>query len=55
MATDKRDRQRANREAKKAEEAKAAKRKHVIGQIKRYGGYAVLFIGALLALRFFTG
>ncbi len=55
MATDKRERQRANREAKRAQEAKAAKRKHLIDQVKRYGAYAALFIGSLLALRFFTG
>ncbi len=55
MATDKRDRQRANREAKKAEAAKAAKRKHIVDQIKKYGGYVVLFVGSLFVLRFFTG
>lgn len=55
MATDKRARQRANRDAKKAEAAKAAKRKHIVDQIKKYGGYAALFVGTLVALRFFTG
>lgn len=55
MATDKRDRQRANREAKQAEEAKAAKRKKLFDQIKKYGGYTLLFIITLIAFRVFFG
>ena len=55
MATDKRERQRSNREAKKAEEAKKAKRQHIFDQIKKYGGYAVLFLVSLAALKLLTG
>jgi len=55
MATHKRDRQRANRELKQAEAAKAAKRKHWIDQIKKYGAYALLFIVTIVVLRFFAG
>ncbi len=55
MATDKRDRQRANREVKKAEQAKAAKRKRRFDQIKKFGGYALLFVISIVILRIFTG
>ena len=55
MATDKRDRQRANREEKRAVEAKADKRRRAIDIVKRYAIYAVLFGVAIIALRFFTG
>ena len=55
MATDKRDRQRANREAKQAQQEKAAKRARLFGQIKKYGGYALLFAASLIAFRFFFG
>ena len=55
MATDKRDRQRANREAKQAQQEKAAKRARLFGQIKKYGGYALLFAASLIAFRIFFG
>jgi len=55
MATDKRDRQRANRELKRAEQAKAAKRKHLIDQIKKYGGYALIFVISIIVLRVIAG
>ena len=55
MATDKRERQRANREQKKAEEEKRARRKHRIDQIKKYGAYAGIFIASIIVLRFFAG
>ena len=55
MATDKRDRQRANRETKQAQEAKAAKRTRLFGQIKKYAWYALLFAMSLIAFRFFFG
>lgn len=55
MATDKRDRQRANRELKAAEKAKANKKKHRIRVIKRYGMYTLIFGAALVALKVFFG
>lgn len=55
MATDKRERQRLNREAKKAEEAKAAKRQRRFDLAKRWTIYAVLFIAALVILRLLAG
>ncbi|MGI9584329.1 MAG: hypothetical protein ACR2N7_01925 [Acidimicrobiia bacterium] len=55
MATDKRDRQRANREEKRAAEEKAAKRRRIIDIVKRYAIYAVVFAAAIVALGFFTG
>jgi t-SNARE complex subunit (syntaxin) len=50
MATDKRERQRANRGEKKAEEAKAAKRRSRIDMAKRWALYAVIFIIAIFVL-----
>lgn len=55
MATDKRERQRQNREAKKAAEEKASKRQHRFGLIKKYAIYAVIFIAAIVVLRLFVG
>jgi hypothetical protein len=55
MATDKRDRQRANREEKRAAEEKTAKRRRVFDLIKRYAVYTAIFAAAILALRLFTG
>ena len=54
MATDKRDRQRANREEKKAAEAKAAARKARFDIVKRYAIYTAIFAVAILLLFFFT-
>jgi hypothetical protein len=55
MASDKRDRQRANRELKAAERAKTNKKTRRINTIKRYGMYTLLFLGALVALKVFFG
>ncbi len=55
MATDKRDRQRANREEKRALEAKAEKRRRVIGIVKKYAIYTGIFAAAIIALRIFVG
>jgi len=55
MANDKRERQRSNREAKKAEQDKADKKQHRIAVIKRYAGYTVIFAIALIALKVFFG
>jgi cell division protein FtsL len=55
MATDKRDRQRANREEKKAAEAKTAKRQHRFDLVKKWAIYAIIFIVVILALRSFVG
>ncbi len=53
MATDKRARQRANREAKQAEEQKARRKQEIIGRAKRIGIWIaigiVLFVLANLA------
>ena len=55
MATDKRERQRANREEKRAAEAKAAKRQKLFGQVRKYSLYAAAFIIAFVLLQvFFT-
>ena len=44
MATDKRERQRANREAKKAAEAKAKRRRDAFALAKRWALYGVLIV-----------
>lgn len=55
MATDKRDRQRANREVKKAEEAKLDVKQKRWAIVKRYAIYTVLFAIVLIALKIFFG
>jgi hypothetical protein len=55
MSSDKRARQKANREAKKAQEAKVAKRRHYFGLVKKYAGYALLFVASIVAFRIFFG
>jgi len=50
MATDKRERQRANRAEKQAAEAKVQRRKHYFALAKKYGGYALLIIIALVLI-----
>ena len=50
MATDKRERQRANREQKKAAEEKAAVRKKRFDIVKRYAMYTAIFAVAILLL-----
>lgn len=54
MATDKRARQRANREQKKEAEAKAATRKQRFDIVKKYAIYTAIFAVAILLLWFFT-
>ena len=44
MATDKRARQRANREAKQAEMQKAQRRQAMVGRAKRIGVWAIIGI-----------
>ena len=50
MATDKRERQRANRAEKKAAEAKVQRRQNYFGLAKKYGGYALLIVIALVLI-----
>ena len=54
MATDKRERQRANREEKKAAQAKAERRKRAFERIRRWAIYAILIAAALLAFTLLT-
>lgn len=54
MATDKRDRQRANRAEKQAAEAKVARRRHILTLVKKYAVYAALIIIALLVITYVT-
>ncbi len=53
MATEKRDRQRANRDEKKAEEAKVKRRQHAYARIKKWAIYAVLIAASLVAFTVF--
>ncbi len=55
MASDKRERQRANRDEKRAEEQKADTRMKRIAIIKRYGTYALIFAAAIIALKLLSG
>ena len=55
MATDKRARQRQNRQEKKAAVEKAAKRKRRFDLARRYAIYAVIFIIAIVVLRIIAG
>jgi hypothetical protein len=55
MASEKRERQRANREEKRAKESKADTRKQRMTIVKRYAGYALIFGAAIVALKLFTG
>ena len=48
MATDKRERQRANRAEKQAAEAKVQRRQHYFALAKKYGGYALLIVIGLM-------
>ena len=54
MASEKRERQRANREEKRTQESKADLRKQRMAIIKRYAGYTLLFGAAIIALKIFT-
>ena len=55
MATDKRERQWANREIKKAEEAKLDVKKQRWAIVKRYAIYTAIFAVVLIALKIFFG
>ena len=55
MASEKRERQRANREETRAEESKADTRKQRMAIVKKYAGYALIFGAAIVALKLFTG
>jgi len=55
MATDKRARQRANREVKRQEQAKADYKRQRMDIIKRYAGYTVIFAIALILLKVLFG
>ena len=55
MSSDKRARQKANRETKKEQEEKAAKRRRLFGQVKKYAGYALLFVASIVAFKVFFG
>ena len=55
MATDKRERQRANRELKKAEQAKQSLKQQRWAIVKRYSMYTAIFAIALVALKIFFG
>jgi hypothetical protein len=55
MASEKRERQRANRADKRAEEDKAETRKKRMDIVKRYALYALVFGAAIVALKLFTG
>jgi hypothetical protein len=54
MATDKRERQRANREAKQAIEAKDAKRRRRFDLVKRWAIYTAIFLAVLFVLWLLT-
>jgi hypothetical protein len=55
MASEKRERQRANREDKRAEESKADVRRKRMAIVKRYAGYGLIFAAAIVALKIFAG
>ena len=55
MVSDKRERQRANREEKRAKEDKADTRKKRMAIVKRYAGYALIFAAVIVALKIFAG
>lgn len=55
MASEKRERQRANREEKRAAESKADTRHKRMAIVRKYAGYALLFGAAIVALKLFAG
>jgi hypothetical protein len=55
MANEKRERQRANRESKRAEQARQHVKQQRIDVLKRYGMYTIVFSIALIALKVFFG
>lgn len=52
MATDKRERQRANREEKKAAEAKVKRRRDAFALIKKWAIYGLLLVAVVLIISF---
>jgi len=55
MPSEKRERQRTNRDQKLAVEHKVDVRKQRIAIIKRYSTYALIFGAAIIALKLFAG
>ncbi len=55
MATEKRDRQRANRAEKQAAEAKRQRRLHTFDLVKKWALWGVLIVAAVLIANFFLG
>jgi hypothetical protein len=55
MASEKRDRQRANREQRLIEQHKVDVRKKRIAIIKRYAVYTAIFGAAIVALKLLSG
>jgi hypothetical protein len=55
MGSEKRERQRVNREQKLAEEHKSEIRARRIAIIKRYATYTVIFGAAIIALKLLSG
>ena len=55
MATSKRDRQRANREAKRQVEEQQQRRDTMMGRIKRFAVIAVIAVGVVVAANFLWG
>jgi hypothetical protein len=55
MATSKRDRQRANREAKRQVEEQQERRDKMTGRIKRFAVIAVVAVGVVVAANFLWG
>jgi len=55
MASEKRERQRTNREQKLVEEQKADTRRRRIAIIKRYATYTIVFGAAIIALKLLSG
>ena len=55
MATSKRERQRANRELRRAEEAKRKRREQALAIVRRYVIYALVFGGILVLVTLLFG
>jgi hypothetical protein len=55
MSSDKRARQKANRDSKREQEAKVAKRRRLFDQVRKYAGYALLFVVSIVAFRVLFG
>ena len=55
MATEKRDRQKANREAKKEAEAKAKRRRVAFARARRWLIYGLLIVGVFVLLNLLSG